>query len=227
MGRVYLVRHGQASFGAKDYDKLSEKGIKQGELLGQSYATSNAAFITGTMHRHIETANAFLSNQDNAKAVIRDANWNEFDYLDIIRALRPEYETHDILRQEISKADDPYKTFQNLYEQALTRWSSGKYDSDYKETRNAFRMRINQALNTVRNHIETSEVAYVFTSGGPISAIIQQSLDLSEDTTRLIERVIINTSVTTLSLKSNRPRLISMNNYTHLESKDKNYVTYR
>ena len=31
---LYLIRHGQASFGAEDYDQLSELGRRQSVLLG-------------------------------------------------------------------------------------------------------------------------------------------------------------------------------------------------
>ena len=34
MGQLLLVRHGQASFGAEDYDVLSETGWEQGRRLG-------------------------------------------------------------------------------------------------------------------------------------------------------------------------------------------------
>ena len=34
MGSIYLIRHGQASFGADDYDVLSPTGIRQAEILG-------------------------------------------------------------------------------------------------------------------------------------------------------------------------------------------------
>ena len=35
MGNLTLIRHGQASFGEKDYDNLSDLGRKQGHLLGE------------------------------------------------------------------------------------------------------------------------------------------------------------------------------------------------
>ena len=37
MTSIYLVRHGQASFGKKDYDNLSEIGKKQSFLLGKHF----------------------------------------------------------------------------------------------------------------------------------------------------------------------------------------------
>ena len=37
MTDIYLVRHGQASFGEKDYDNLSKLGLEQSYLLGQHF----------------------------------------------------------------------------------------------------------------------------------------------------------------------------------------------
>ena len=58
MGNLYLVRHGQASFGEDDYDKLSALGHKQSVRLGEYFAARGVTFdavITGTLRRHAET----------------------------------------------------------------------------------------------------------------------------------------------------------------------------
>ena len=34
MATIYLVRHGQASFGKENYDQLSPRGWEQGRILG-------------------------------------------------------------------------------------------------------------------------------------------------------------------------------------------------
>ena len=58
MGQLYLVRHGQASFGADDYDQLSELGQRQSRRLGEHWAERGVVFdavITGTLKRHAQT----------------------------------------------------------------------------------------------------------------------------------------------------------------------------
>ncbi len=58
MGTLYLVRHGQASFGADDYDQLSELGQRQAERLGRYWAERGLRFdavLTGTLKRHAQT----------------------------------------------------------------------------------------------------------------------------------------------------------------------------
>ncbi|HJV74342.1 MAG TPA: phosphoglycerate mutase family protein, partial [Noviherbaspirillum sp.] len=58
MGQIYLVRHGQASFGSANYDQLSELGLEQARLLGEWFANSRQQFhrvVTGDMRRHRQT----------------------------------------------------------------------------------------------------------------------------------------------------------------------------
>ncbi|NUQ87355.1 MAG: histidine phosphatase family protein, partial [Glycomyces artemisiae] len=58
MGLLLLVRHGQASFGADDYDVLSETGWEQARLLGRWLAerrVTPTAVVQGGMRRHRET----------------------------------------------------------------------------------------------------------------------------------------------------------------------------
>ncbi|MBT8142171.1 MAG: histidine phosphatase family protein, partial [Gammaproteobacteria bacterium] len=58
MAELYLIRHAQASFGAANYDKLSELGHQQSHWLGEHLARHAFDFDTvvlGDMVRHRET----------------------------------------------------------------------------------------------------------------------------------------------------------------------------
>ena len=55
---VWLVRHGQASFGKSDYDNLSEAGHEQAYLLGKDFARRGitpSLLVSGSMKRHRQT----------------------------------------------------------------------------------------------------------------------------------------------------------------------------
>ena len=59
MGVVLLVRHGQASFGAENYDALSPLGFEQSRMLGEALGARGIGadlIVHGTMRRHRETA---------------------------------------------------------------------------------------------------------------------------------------------------------------------------
>ena len=45
MQKITFVRHGQASYGSDNYDKLSELGHKQTRLLGEYFKKINYQFI--------------------------------------------------------------------------------------------------------------------------------------------------------------------------------------
>ena len=58
MGTLYLVRHGQASFGADNYDQLSELGRRQSERLGAWLAAKGLTFEAawcGSLQRQRQT----------------------------------------------------------------------------------------------------------------------------------------------------------------------------
>ena len=82
MTKIYLVRHGQASFGEKDYDNLSKLGLEQSYLLGQHFNHLNVKFdkiITGTLKRQIQTSNQIIDTA-NIKVKPQQTNLlNEYD----------------------------------------------------------------------------------------------------------------------------------------------------
>ncbi len=219
MARVILIRHGQASFGASDYDCLSDIGARQAELI-RTHVPKDANLICGTLRRHQQTAQGAAPD-----AFVRhDEDWNEFDYLDVIGALRPDLNTQDALITEMRSKTDPKRAFQTLYSTAMDRWASGRHDADYTESRPVFRARVARALDRLRATADRPCV--VFTSGGPIAAVVQSALSLSEPVTRQIEFTLANASFTSLSVSPDTTRLISFNSFTHLETHH-DLVTYR
>ena len=63
MSRIYLIRHGQASYGTDNYDRLSPLGIRQSEKLGNYLAKNNVKFdniFTGPLLRQRDTMKHFI-----------------------------------------------------------------------------------------------------------------------------------------------------------------------
>ena len=59
MSVIYLIRHGQASFGTDNYDQLSAVGREQSAILGSYFADLREpihGIYTGTLERQRETA---------------------------------------------------------------------------------------------------------------------------------------------------------------------------
>lgn len=214
MGRLHLVRHGQASFGADDYDVLSDLGAAQAARAGAVLPRDARAFC-GTLRRHRDSAAAAGFGAAQA-----DPAWNEFDYLDVIGVAHPGLGSMAALRAHLADEPSPLRAFQTLYEDAIARWMAGG-DGPYRETRRDFVGRVQGALARVAGGGD----AVVFTSGGVISAIVAGLLDLTPSAAQGIDRVLVNAGITTLTTGRRGPQLLALNAHTHLQ--EDGFVTFR
>ena len=222
MGLVLLVRHGQASFGADDYDVLSETGWEQSRTLGRALAEQGlepAALVHGEMRRQRDTLVAMGEAAGWSVAPSVDPGWNEFDHLGVV-ASWARLGTRDL------DLDDP-KGFQRAFEQATARWTGGEHDEEYDEPWPAFLSRIRDAL--VRA-CDNDGVTIVSTSGGPVGAACATLISPDADpvaTAHLwgsFNTVTANSSVTRVISGSRGRRLLTFNEHTHLP---RELVTYR
>jgi len=245
MASIYLVRHGQAGFDKLDYDQLSDLGHQQGELVGQSLlARSIEAKLVahGAMRRHRETMQGAHKVWHAYGPVIEDAGFNEFDSDDIIAAAHAELNIPGYYAQGIAsnnlvqkaalgaylvKQDNPKKAFQDLFSTSIDRWISGEYDADYIESWQHFTQRCRQALFDTIEKADGKDVV-VFTSGGPITAIIQHCLGLSDQYAFEFNWTLVNAGITQLLYnQQGKISLASCNEQEHLISSGKKFLTYR
>ena len=87
MGAIYLIRHGQASFGAANYDQLSDLGHQQSRALGEALKpriTRVDGVVTGTLQRHQATAASCQEAMGLSLAPQVHAGFNEFDHEEVI-----------------------------------------------------------------------------------------------------------------------------------------------
>lgn len=85
----HLVRHAQASFGAADYDNLSDLGQRQSEALGAALKAQgvvpDAVFI-GAQRRHRQTWEGMERALQTGLDPIVLPGWNEFDFGGLLEA---------------------------------------------------------------------------------------------------------------------------------------------
>ena len=89
MAELILVRHAQASFGAENYDKLSELGWRQSRWLGEYFAERGATFdhvVRGSLRRHAETLAGMGEGWGRAVQAEEDARLDEYDSHALLRA---------------------------------------------------------------------------------------------------------------------------------------------
>lgn len=119
-----------------------------------------------------------------------------------------------------------------LFDKAMQRWHAGDDDHDYIESWSQFNERAEQALEQIRLKINTlnlngDSTVLVFTSGGIIAAITSQLLQQGSQTAYQLNKSLVNTGVTSITLKKQNARLLSLNEYSHLFADGKRFVTWR
>jgi broad specificity phosphatase PhoE len=247
MGQIYLVRHGQASFGAADYDRLSAHGTEQSRMLGAWFASSRQSFgqvVTGGLKRHRQTAAACLAELPSAPPESEwraDPGFDEYDHTEVLEKHAPQMRDPIAAKDALASEANAKKAFQKIFAQAMARWMGGKHDADYRESWPAFRARCVGALKraaesaggsaqgSAQSSAQSSVI--VFTSGGPIAAICQELLGFPDERAAMLNFSIVNSAVTKLLFSSAEPGRISLsylNNFAHLEQTGQaEAVTYR
>lgn len=210
MSQILLVRHGQASFGAEDYDNLSPRGEQQSRRLGRALAARGVTpglVVAGEMRRHAQTATALLEGAGWELPVEADAGWNEFDHLQVLARHDPE---------ETGARDSEARAFQRWFEDATARWTSGHHDGDYDESFGAFTRRVESALERVAARLPRGGTALVLTSGGPVAWAATSLLGAGTDVWLRLNAVCVNSGVTKAVTGARGTTLVAFNDHSHL-----------
>ena len=222
MSRVLLVRHGQASFGAADYDDLSPTGHEQSRVLGSALAARGIVadvVVAGEMKRHAQTATGVLAGAGWTADVRVDDGWNEFDHVQVLAV-------HD--RPESPEGESEKAAFQRWFEAATLRWTSGDHDDRYDESFAAFTSRVRAALARLVDDLPPRSTAVVLTSGGPIAwaaaSLLADDAAARTDLWLRLNPVSVNTGVSTVVCGGRGTTLVAFNAHDHLSP---GQLTYR
>jgi len=227
MSVIYLIRHGQASFSKKNYDQLSQLGGTQATILGKALQQrkSQPSLVTGgDMHRHQQTALHCMEAIDPKIEYHRNHHWNEYDHMELIAKHRPDLGSFEQLMQYIIEQEHPKKALHKVLTNAITDWIEDHHDYTLKWS--DFKSRVWSSLTSLAARLEKKETAYVFTSGGPITAAMILLLELKDQQFMDLQSRIVNASATKILVGKGRLSLSTYNDYSHLES-DPSLITYR
>jgi broad specificity phosphatase PhoE len=230
MGAVYLIRHGQASFGAADYDQLSDVGIEQARVLGETLRARLPrvdAVFSGTLKRHLQTAEHCLGAMGLPPEPQRMAAFNEFDHEELIVRFEPRFADPALRLEELGRAKDPRRAFQELFTKAVARWTGGAHDADYAEPWPSFQERCVRALEALIQQLGPGKTALVFTSGGPITAICQELLQMPVSQAFRLNWMLTNCGLTKVVYSARGCYLSTLNEHAHFEGARHELITYR
>ena len=213
---VLLVRHGQASFGKSDYDRLSPLGHEQARLLGRSLAERDwrpRRLVSGGMRRHRESAAEIAIGAGWDLEQIVDDRWNEIDHMAVLAAFKPAYRSMLLLKADMARTLRPRAAFEAMFVAAVERWAGGEHDADYPETFAEFDTRVHAALaDLAADPVPTLVVSSV----GVIAHLVAGLLQAGDETAKVLTLAAYNTGVTRLSLEKSGPRLLTFNEIGHL-----------
>ncbi len=230
MGAIYLIRHGQASFGTGQYDMLSDTGFAQSRVLGESLKQRTPKVdlvITGGMRRHRETAETALTAMGVTAELEIDAGWEEYDHVAILAAYQPRWADQVLMKEEFAQLPNGRQLFQREFANAVARWAGGQHNNDYPESWAGFCARVEQAMHRLRQRLGKSQTVLVFTSGGPVSAVAQRMLHINDANAFRLNWTLANAGITKLIYSSQAIYLSTLNDHAHFEGAHADLITYR
>lgn len=211
MGEIVLVRHGQASFGTDDYDRLSALGFEQARRLGRYFRERDIRFnriVSGTLRRHLETLEGIGALVPGAQPELLPG-LNEFDFHGVFDAYVAQFPPAAPLDR------NDVRDFFSTLRKALPVWSEDRLPG-VPEPWQHFQARIQSSLRALLDNDNGARVLVV-SSGGPISALLREILQLSVRTMMDLNLQTANTSLTYLQFKNGKARLQSFNGLPHLD----------
>lgn len=211
MGTLYLVRHGQASFGADDYDQLSALGQQQALRLGEFWRRRGQRFdavLTGTLRRHSQTLAGIATGLQCDLDALQLPGLDEYNSAALIAAIQPELAPEPDMPQRRSH-------YFRLLCSAMAQWMAGSVQPEGMPSWSAFSEGVKHALEHVRSHHAGQQVLLV-SSGGPISTAVAQVMGSAPEVVIGLNMRLRNSAVTELSCSGKRLTLKTFNTLPHL-----------
>ncbi|MFN8497630.1 MAG: histidine phosphatase family protein [Anaerolineae bacterium] len=239
MSHLVLVRHGQASMFADDYDHLSPAGEAQSRCLGHYWLRHGVTFdmiYVGPRRR-----------QQGTEAVVRQvfadagrpwpdaailAGLDEYDGDGVLREFLPVLVERDVEIRRLAAAweqhrDGPerYRHFQRLFQAVMAYWVAGDVASPLVESWSAFHGRVTRSLRQIMANAGGGRRVAVFTSGGVISVAVQLAMRAPAPLAIELNWRIRNGSLTEMVFSRDKVTLDTLNTIPHLD--DPALWTYR
>jgi broad specificity phosphatase PhoE len=240
MSLLDLVRHGQASFFADDYDRLSPVGEAQARQLGDYWARLGEAYseiYVGPRRRQQQTAELVGAQFRRAgmpwpEPVVL-GELDEYDLAGLLDRLAPSLARQDrafdlLVGDHLRSEGDPARTrtFQRMFEALISHWQAvPAAGAETVESWPAFRDRVRRGLLGITDRPVRGRRVAAFTSGGFIGAAVAQALDAPDRAALELGWRLRNGALTRLMFTTGRLTLDDFNTIPHLP--DPAHWTYR
>lgn len=231
MSTLFLVRHGQASFGTDNYDQLSPLGARQVELLGQFFAEGGERIdrvYSGSLQRQRETAQILTRILGIGEPIVIDEAFDEYDSDVILHRFAASLSPKELQEVGWPALKSDRRKFQFFLERAAKAWVEAHIEAEDMLPWHGFHGRIKNGLETIMRSEGRSKTLILSTSGGVIGTTVAHVLGLSNHMAVELNWAVHNASITRLIYNSERVTLSMFNALPHLEREGRReLITYR
>jgi broad specificity phosphatase PhoE len=230
MSTIYLIRHGQGSFGRDNYDQLSETGRKQVRMLGAHLAEAEEridGIYSGSLNRQLETAE-LIAHELRSPPIRIERAFDEYDSDAILRCFAA-----SLTPQQLADAGWPdlrmdRRRFQFFLERAARAWVDAEIEAEDMAPWSGFHGRIIAAIQNIMQTEGRSKTLVVSTSGGVIGTIVAHVLGLANHIGIELNWAVHNASITRLIYNADKVSLSMFNALPHLDREGRReLITYR
>lgn len=206
MGTLYLIRHGQASYGEADYDRLSRRGEDQARAVGRWLATRKVdALYTGPLRRQVQTgagaAEAAAATGVALPPPVVLPELAEYPAFEMLQHLVPRLVAEDPRFEAITTAPTP-RLLDEAFHLILHKWASDEWAVEGVERVREFVGRVRGGLARVLAAAGSGARIACVTSAGPIGVAVGLTFGIPDARMVRTSIVIRNASVTELRFRT-------------------------
>ncbi|MBL8270093.1 histidine phosphatase family protein [Steroidobacter sp.] len=232
MSTIYLIRHGQASFGTDNYDQLSPTGREQARHLGNYFAALGERIdriYSGSLRRQTETAEIIAGALTNAAPPIAiEPAFNEYDSDRILHTFAKSLTPEQLAEAGWPGLHTDRRKFQFFLERAARAWVEAQIEAEDMIPWRGFHGRIVAALEGIMRNEGRSKTLLISTSGGVIGTVVAHVMGLANHTGIELNWAVHNASITRLIYSADKVSLSMFNGLPHLDRAElRQLITYR
>jgi broad specificity phosphatase PhoE len=228
MSLLLMVRHGQASFHCKDYDRLSSLGVEQSRLLGTFWAERNLVIdraYVGPRRRHWQTLETIglvfrergLAWPDPVELPELDEHSGQHVLTRCLPGLVGHHPSIRELAEKIQKGQAiEQRNYLKLFQQVTRMWVRGELSAPELEAWHEFRARVSNGIARMTAAGSSKQTIVAITSGGPIAAAVGLALSIDDEKTLELSWIVRNAACTEFLFSGQRFSLVAFNTTPHL-----------
>ncbi len=206
MGTLFLIRHGQASYGEADYDRLSVGGQEQARSVGRWLAAAKIdQLYSGPLRRQVQTA-SFASEAASALGATVPAStvleeMAEYPAFEMLKHFVPRLISLDPKFAAIESGPTP-RLLDEAFHTILTRWASDEWYVEGLERVSTFVARVRGGLTRMLGSAQSGSRIACVTSAGPIGVAVGLTFGIPDARMVRTSIVIRNASITELKFRT-------------------------